>query len=115
MEKITFEQLPEAVTRLYSKLEVIERLLLEKNTIPRPDPEEFLTVQEAALFMKLSVPTIYALIHQRKIPVMKSAKRCYFSKVDLVNYMKQGRQKTLAEIDSEAADFINKQKGLKNE
>ena len=73
--------------------------------------EEFLTVKETAEFLRLSVPTIYGLIHKSEIPVMKRSKRCYFSKNELINYLKLGKRKTLNEIEIEADKFISKRKG----
>ena len=112
--EITFEQLPKAVNQLYDKLENIERLLLEKSKEPQPEADELLTVQDTAKFLSLSVPTIYGLISKGELPVMKRSKRCYFSKVELLNYLKQGRKKTLAETASEANQYISNKKGLNN-
>lgn len=63
--------------------------------------DELLTVEDAAKFLSLSVPTIYGLIHKGELPVMKRSKRCYFSRHELLDYLKQGRKKTLAETASE--------------
>ena len=111
-ENLTIENLPTAVNQLYKKLENIERLLLEKSNEPQPKSDELLTVQDTAKFLSLSVPTIYGLIHKRELPVMKRSKRCYFSKNELLNYLKQGRKKTFAETAGEASHYINKKKGL---
>jgi excisionase family DNA binding protein len=101
---------------IYNQLSDIKSLLLDIKDKPidgppRPDPEEFLTVQEAALFLKISVPTIYTIIHEKRIPFMKRSKRCYFSKTDLINYLKQGRKKSFAEISEEAEKHIANKKG----
>ena len=71
----------------------------EKENLTNTD--ELLTVQDAAKFLSLSVPTIYGLIHKGELPVMKRSKRCYFSRHELLDYLKQGRRKTLAETASE--------------
>ena len=96
-----------------AKLSNIERLLLEIKRLPNekenePQAEELLTVQGAAKFLSLSVPTIYGLIHKGEIPVMKRSKRCYFSKTELINYLKQGRKKTVLEIAIETDEFLAK-------
>ncbi|MGA1976615.1 MAG: helix-turn-helix domain-containing protein [Bacteroidales bacterium] len=115
MNEITFELLPQAVHQLFDKLENIERLLLSKSKGPQPEVDELLTVQDTAKFLSLSVPTIYGLISKGELPVMKRSKRCYFSKIELLNYLRQGRKKTLAETASEANQYLNKKKGLNNE
>jgi excisionase family DNA binding protein len=100
---ITFDQLPNAVSKIYEKLEAIENLLSNSENQPNQDLE-LLTVKQAAQFLSLSVPTIYGLIHQGKIPYMKRSKRCYFSKAELLEYIKNGRQKTSEE---QAADITS--------
>ena len=109
--EITFETLPKAVTTLQDSVNEIKRLLLEKSNEPQPQADELLTVQDTAKFLRLSVPTVYSLISKGELPVMKRSKRCYFSKVELLNYLKQGRKKTLAETASEADTYLKKKGG----
>lgn len=94
-----------------ARLGNIESLLLEIKHSGRDNSEgnetdELLTVQAAAEFLSLSVPTIYGLISKGELPVMKRSKRCYFSKIELLKYLKEGRKKTIAETGKEANDFI---------
>ena len=113
MEQITFEQLPAAFTRLFSKLENIERLLQLK-TEPQPEIDQLLTIQQAAELLKLSVPTLYGLVSRSALPVSKRGKRLYFSKQELTDWIKAGRKKTQAEIQAEADHYLNqKKRGLK--
>ena len=113
MNEITFEQLPKAVSQLYDKLNSIERLLLDKSNEPQPEPEQLLTIQQAGEFLKLKVPTLYGLVQRAEIPVCKRGKRLYFSKQELIEWIKAGRKISLAETESEAINYINK-KGLKH-
>jgi len=78
---------------------------------PLPDPDEFLTVKETAVFLKLSVPTVYTLISKGQLPVLKKSQRCYFLKLDLVNYLKSGRKKSAIEISAAADRYIESKKG----
>lgn len=99
-----------------ARLNNIETLLLDLKHTPRvqgkqPDEEQLLTVQDTAKFLSLSVPTIYCLISKGELPVMKRSKRCYFSKVELINYLKQGRKKTNAETAIEAEQYCKTKKG----
>jgi excisionase family DNA binding protein len=71
---------------------------------------EVLTVPEAAKFLRLSVQTVYTLISKGTLPVMKRSKRCYFSKSDLLEYLKQGRKNTLADSESSAVQYLIKNK-----
>ena len=63
------------------------------------EKDEILTIKEAANFLSLSVPTIYGLLSKGELPVMKRSKRCYFSKLDLIEYLKAGRRKSNSEIE----------------
>lgn len=115
MEKLTLETLPEAVTSLTKDIGEIKQLLLKKGNEQQTDKDELLTVQDAAKFLTLSVPTIYSLISKGELPVMKRSKRCYFSKKELLEYIRVGRRKTNTEIQAEAETYLLKKKGGNNE
>src|SRR5574343_897382 len=72
--------------------------------------DELLTVPQAAALLSVSVHTVYRLIQINHLPVMKRSKRCYFSKNDLFNYLKEGRKKTLVEIADETDRFLTNKK-----
>lgn len=105
MEQITLETLPKAFINLLAKVENIERLLQQK-TEPQTEADELLTIQQAASFLKLSVPTLYGLVSRSAIPVNKRGKRLYFSRQELTEWIKAGRKKTTAETEAEAQSFI---------
>lgn len=99
-----------------AKLSFIETLLLDLKHKPQeqceqPETDKLLTVQDTAKFLTLSVPTVYSLISKGELPVMKRSKRCYFSKAELINYLKQGRKKTSAETAKEAETYLKKKGG----
>jgi len=107
MEQITFEQLPSAFLHLFQKIEHIEKLL-EQRQNPQLEPDEVLTIQQAAGFLKLSVPTLYGLVSRSQLPVSKRGKRLYFSKAELTAWIKEGRKKTLAETETEAEVYLSR-------
>lgn len=113
MASLTFEQLPQAVYEIQRKLESIEQLLFQLNK-SGPEADTILTVEAAAEFLDLSVATIYTLISQRELPVMKRSKRCYFSKLELIAYLKQGRRRTNQEIEAEADAYLMKRRFSKH-
>ena len=93
MEKLTFEQLPLAVETLLKEVSVLKNLLTEKREQSKTEaPEKFLSIQEAGEFLNLSVPTLYSKVSKGSIPVMKRGKRLYFSSIELLEYIKQGRK-----------------------
>jgi excisionase family DNA binding protein len=77
----------------------------------REPNDELMTVEQAADFLKLKKTTVYSLISKGDIPVMKRSKRCYFSKDELIDYLKQGRKKTLTDIAKDAEQFLKTKKG----
>ncbi len=114
MDFTTFEQLPQAVTQLFYKLKEIEQLLRLKSNESQIQRDELLTVQQAAEFLSLSVPTVYGLISKGAIPCMKRSKRVYFSKDELINYLKQGKKQTVSELAAEADRYLSKKKEVRN-
>ncbi|MDP8217633.1 MAG: helix-turn-helix domain-containing protein [Candidatus Theseobacter exili] len=115
-EILTFDRLPEAVTMLTKEVSELKKLLLNNNNKQQSieSPEQLLTVQEAAQFLNLTVPTIYSKVSKGELPVMKRSKRLYFSSIQLLDYIKKGAKKSNAEIEAEAERYLsNSKKGLK--
>lgn len=114
MEQIlTFDQLPKAVTMLTKEVSELKRLLIEnQEKSPTEQPEQLLSVQQAAQFLNLTIPTIYSKVSKGELPVMKRSKRLYFSSTDLMEYLKAGRKRSNAEIEQEAERYLlNNKKG----
>lgn len=109
MNEITFQNFPQAVTHLLNKVDNIERLLSSQNnssdSIDHP-----LTIEEACEYLKLKKGTIYQKVREKTIPHSKKGSRLYFSKQELVNWIKEGRKKTINEIKDEASTYIKKKK-----
>ncbi len=70
--------------------------------------DQLLTIKETATLLSLSVPTIYGLVSRSEIPVSKQGKRLYFSKQELLDWIRKGRKKTNAEISAEAVNYVSK-------
>jgi len=87
---------------------------VQNNNPTTEQPEQLLTIQEAAQFLNLTVPTIYSKVSKGELPVMKRSKRLYFSSTELMEYLKEGRKKSNAEIEQEAEAYLsNNKKALK--
>jgi excisionase family DNA binding protein len=114
-ENLTFNDLPHAVTMLSNEISELKSLLLNQSKQePQESPERLLSVQDAAKFLNLSVPTIYSKVSKNELPVMKRSKRLYFSSTELMQYLKEGRKKSNTEIKKEAENyFLSTKKGLK--
>jgi excisionase family DNA binding protein len=107
---------PETLISSISERVTANILKAVRNEQPTTDqPEQLLTIQEAAEFLSLTVPTMYSKVSKGELPVMKRSKRLYFSRTELLEYLKDGRKKSNAEIEQEAeAYLLNNKKGLNN-
>lgn len=111
---VTFEQLPQLMVELRKEVTILKELLINKNQVNESSViEEFLTVEETAKFLNLSVPTIYSKVSKRELPALKQGKKLHFLKSELFEYLKRGRKKTNEEIAEEASAYTKK-KGGKN-
>jgi len=116
MENLTFENLPTAIHNLTQKVIGIEQLLKKQAEAPATETNELLNVSEAANFLSLAVPTVYSMVSRGELPYMKKTKRIYFSKTELMEYLKAGRKHTNKEIQANAEQYlIDKRKGGKYE
>lgn len=108
---ITFEQLPDAVSKLVDKVSNIESLLSNYQCkVKSDDADQLLTVNQTAELLSLAVPTIYGLVQRSKIPVCKKGKRLYFSKQELTDWIRTGRKKTISEVEAETDQFFSNHK-----
>ena len=107
---ITFEKLPQAVNIINERLANIERLLLANSSESKIAIDELLTIEQAAKFLNVSVPTIYGYVHSKEIPYSKVKKRLYFSKYELTEWIKSGRRKTSAELEVAANNYLQQKK-----
>jgi hypothetical protein len=82
-------------------------------TAPSEHVEDIGNITLAEKITGLAKPTLYALVAQKKIPCMKKGKRLYFSRLELVNWIRSGRRKTTAERSLEAHNYLARPKGKK--
>ena len=101
MEKINFENLPQAVSLLIEKVDSLELLLKSQQSNNSNAPSDKpMSISEAAKFVNLTVPTLYGFVSKRSIPFSKVGKRLYFSETELTSWIQGGRQKTCDELVS---------------
>jgi excisionase family DNA binding protein len=113
MNFITFDKLPEAVAQLLCEIAILKELVISKNNHQQPEDFKLLSIKEAAAFLNLSVPTVYGKVSKAELPVMKRGKRLYFSRLELTEYLKQGRKKTNTEIEESSKEYLlTNKKGL---
>ncbi len=109
MEKLTFDDLPEAINQLRKDVDVIMTLVQQmanKEDVGASDKP--LNVKEAAEFLNLSVQTVYSKVSKQELPFSKSqgSKRLYFFRKDLLDYLKDNRKKSNSEIKAEVDNYL---------
>jgi excisionase family DNA binding protein len=88
----------EICQRLLRIENLLFRLQPPKQIDQKSDPDYFLSVKEAADFLKEAKATLYGRTSRREIPFYKRNKRLYFKKSDLIAWLENGRRKTDKEI-----------------
>ena len=76
------------------------------NTKGQQESDQLLTINEAAEFLHLTADTLYGKVHSKEIPYSKPGKRIYFSKTEIIQWVKQGRKKTIKEIADESNTYL---------
>lgn len=107
MTDITFNDVPKFIAEIKSEqdkiVKMLSDLLSQKST---PEHEEFLNVEEAAAFLNVAVPTIYANVRDGYLPALKRRKRLYFSRKQLEQWLLTGKKKTSSDYAVEANTFL---------
>lgn len=104
---------------LEARLTSIENLILDlkhnpQQATPAQAPDQLMTVQETSLLLGKKINTIYTLVSKGLIPVMKQGNRLYFSRNEVMDYVKAGRKLTVAETAAQANAYVQgKKKGGK--
>lgn len=105
MENLVFTQLSIPEIRQIFRQELQTFFQSQSLAQPPIEQEQLLTIQQAAEFLSLSVPTIYGLVSKSQLPVNKKGNRLYFTKQELTEWVKAGRKKTAAEIELTAQKY----------
>ena len=72
-------------------IDCVNACLQNDKTKKEEAPEDvIMTIQEAAEFLHLKVPTLYSKCSKGELPVKKRFKRLYFSKLELMSYLNEG-------------------------
>lgn len=112
MNKLSFEQLPQAVGTLLDKVAKIETLSNETNT-ELPQSDRSFNLPEFCTYLpdKSARQNVYGRIEQMLIPYHKKGKKLQFIKSEIDHWLKSEKHKRLAEIRPEAEQFILARKG----
>jgi len=104
--KITFDSLPQAVAYLVDEVATI-RLLVEKSQNPVAEKRIPISIDDACRIIGKAKPTVYSLVRKRQIPCYKNGKKLYFFEDELMNWILNGKKKTMQEISVEMEKEMN--------
>ena len=85
-----------------SEIAEIKFLVERKETTTIPPKRIPIDIEAACQLIGKAKPTVYTLVRTRKIPCYKNGKKLYFFEDELLEWISQGKKKTLQEIQSEA-------------
>ena len=103
----TNDSLPNIFQLLYDKICVLEskvdelskQIGITKEELPEDD---FITVETAADYLRMSRSSIYQLTSRIEIPCMKKGKRLYFKKEELRQWLEEGSNKPSSKQEKQA-------------
>jgi excisionase family DNA binding protein len=73
-----------------------------------------MTVEDAMLYLNLAKPTLYRMTANNELPFIKKSRKIYFNRTDLEKWLLEGKQKTRAELQAEATELNQSQKGKRS-
>lgn len=112
MENVTFEMMPEAIRILMSDVSEIKAHLFNAAQ-KESDSDKWMTLSQLCNYLpdKPSQATVYVWTSKRTIPSHKSGKKLRFLKSEIDFWLRQGRRKSLVELQAEAeSDLIRSKK-----
>jgi excisionase family DNA binding protein len=72
----------------------------------RDEADDLLNVTQASKLLNISVQTLYTKSSKGELPTMKRGKRLYFSKSELIQYIKAGKKMTQEDIENMANAYL---------
>lgn len=91
----------------------LRKVLSEDNkdrSYHHPPSTDLLDIKAASRFLGLAVPTLYSQVSKRLVPHSKRGKKLFFSKSELIQWIKDGNRKTLSDLQVDAEKFISTSK-----
>lgn len=103
----TLEQMPNILKRIEKRLDKIEEILLARIQHELPDME-YIGAKEACEILKLSLPTLYSKVCLREIPSYKKGNRLHFLKGELLDWIQEGKRKSISELNQPGEELLKK-------
>ena len=112
-KRLSFEELPDAVSYLISKVDSIEKTLLSRNEQIKESEDQWFNIDELREYLSdhPAKATIYGWVSTRQIPHHKGEKKLRFLKSEIDKWLLNGKRKSEDELQTEAANYLNGKKG----
>lgn len=91
MDKITFEQLPQAVSLLIEKVgQLADKVDETLGKATQQKGKRLLALDDVAALLGKSASTIYAMTSEKRIPYHKRGNKLYFFEDEIIGWIEQG-------------------------
>ncbi len=106
-QELTFDQLPEAVSKMDERLAKIERLLERQQS---EEIDQVFSIDGALQFLKevtgkqYSKPSLYSMVSNGRIPASKKNGRLFFSRKQLTEWLLSGEREEISETKRKAIE-----------
>ena len=101
-----FDILNKRIDRLESMLASIEKMLCRVSSESSKENDDLGDITFASKVTGLAIPTIYSKSSKGEIPCIKQGKKLYFSKNDLLSWIKKGNKKMISDYKDEVDSLI---------
>lgn len=93
MDKLSFEDLPEAVGMILEKLDALQASIAGQTAVEAKEQEP-MNIDCAAAFLGLAKATLYSKVCRGEIPAFKLGKKLLFDRSELHSYLLSNRTRT---------------------
>lgn len=105
---IAFEQTQLDVAEVKKDLKELKALIEKAEAKPQTDDP--LTIDEVVKISGYTKPTLYGYCQKNTIPHHKKNGRLFFFKSEIIDWIKQGKQKCNTEVESEVDILLSKRR-----
>ncbi|MBD8001063.1 helix-turn-helix domain-containing protein [Phocaeicola sp. Sa1YUN3] len=111
-ETITLETMPKAMAYLITKVEALEKALMEKSETPTAPADRWMNIDELKAYLPdhPAKATIYGWVSKREIPYHKGGKKLRFLQSDIDKWLSNGKRKSESELKDEADKYCETRK-----
>jgi predicted DNA-binding transcriptional regulator AlpA len=101
------------LTEILDRLRKLESMIIQLHQVMSSETNEehsseLMTAKQTAKFLDLTIPTIYSMTCRKELPFIKKAKRIYFLRSELLNYLQSDKSKTTEELSANAHKLLKK-------